>query len=117
MKKLEKLEIIDTVVGQGVDEVQKGDVALMHYTGKLLENGKEFDSSYKRNEPFQTIIGYGQVILGWEEGIPGMKVGGKRTLNIPSSMGYGASGVGVSIPPNADLTFDVELVAAYRALK
>jgi len=117
MKKLENLEIIDTVVGHGVDEVQKGDVVIIHYVGKLMENGKEFDNSYKRNEPFQTMIGVGQVIRGWDEGILGMRVGGKRTLNIPSDMGYGTSGAGVSIPPNADLTFEVELVAAYRPLK
>jgi len=117
MKKLEQLEIIDTLVGQGVDEVQKGDVVVMHYTGRLIENGKEFDSSYTRNKLFQTVIGVGQVIRGWDEGVPGMKVGGKRTLNIPSSMGYGEKGAGDSIPPNADLTFDVELVLAYRPLK
>ena len=115
--KLEKLEIINTVVGQGVDEVQDGDVVIMHYTGRLIEDGKVFDSSYTRNQPFQTMIGYGQVILGWEEGVLGMKIGGKRTLNIPSFMAYGEKGAGDSIPPNADLTFDVELVAAYRPLK
>ena len=115
--KLSKLEVIDITEGQSQQCVETGDVVFMHYTGKLLENGKQFDSSHSRNQPFQCQIGVGQVIKGWDEGVIGMKVGGKRTLNIPSEMGYGSSGAGVDIPPNADLTFDVELLQAYRPLK
>ena len=117
MNKLEKLEVIDTVVGQSNQGVEAGDIVIMHYTGKLLENGKQFDSSHSRNQPFQCQISVGQVIKGWDAGIIGMKIGGKRTLNIPSEMGYGSRGAGESIPPNADLTFDVELLNAFRPLR
>jgi len=117
MEKLNDLEVIDTVVGTTEQSIEVGDVVFMHYTGKLLENGKEFDSSHTRNQPFQCQIGVGQVIKGWDSGIIGMKIGGKRTLNIPSEMGYGNRGAGDSIPPNSDLTFDVELLHALRPLK
>jgi len=109
MGKLNNLQIIDTVVGEG-ETVKPGNVCVMHYSGKLLSNGKEFDSSYKRNEPFETMIGVQRVIRGWDVGIVGMKVGGKRTLNIPSAMAYGTRGAGNVIGPNEDLTFDVELL-------
>ena len=110
------LEIKDNVIGTSEQSVEKGDILFMHYEGRL-KNGKEFDSSRKRGQPFQFQIGNNSVIKGWEEGILGMKIGGKRTLNIPSEMGYGSSGAGADIPPNADLTFDVELLHAWRPLK
>jgi len=109
MNKLTNLEIIDTVVGEG-KEVKPGDFVSIHYSGKLMSNGQEFDSSYRRNQPFQTQIGVGQLIKGWDVGIVGMRVGGKRILNIPSDMGYGQRGAGNLIGPNEDLTFDVELL-------
>ncbi len=82
----------------------------MHYTGTLKSNGKKFDSSLDRNQPFEFTLGVGQVIKGWDEGIAGMCVGEKRKLIIPSEMGYGSRGAGADIPPNADLVFEVELL-------
>lgn len=102
-----ELGIEDISVGDG-KEAQKGDTVSVHYTGTLL-NGEQFDSSYDRGEPFSFTIGEGGVIQGWEQGIPGMKVGGKRKLTIPADLGYGETGSG-SIPPNATLVFEVELV-------
>lgn len=103
-----KLIIEDIKVGDG-KEVKSGDTVVMHYKGTLTD-GTKFDSSYDRNEPFTTQIGVGQVIKGWDQGVPGMKIGGKRKLTIPSDLGYGASGAGAVIPPNATLIFEVELV-------
>jgi FKBP-type peptidyl-prolyl cis-trans isomerase len=103
----EKLEIVDETPGSG-PEAKKGDTVKVHYTGTLL-NGKEFDSS-RGKEPFQVTIGAGQVIKGWDEGLPGMKVGMKRKLTIPWQMAYGDKGSGASIPPKAALRFDVELI-------
>lgn len=107
-----KLIIEDTQVGEG-DVAAKKDILKMHYTGKL-ENGKVFDSSHNRGEPLKFKLGVGQVIQGWDEGIAGMKIGGKRTLTIPPHMAYGERGAGGSIPPNATLIFDIELVDIVR---
>lgn len=102
------LGYIDTVVGEGASPVA-GKMVTVHYTG-TLENGTKFDSSVDRNEPFMFMIGVGQVIKGWGEGVLGMKVGGKRTLTIPSHLGYGPYGAGGIIPPHATLIFEVELL-------
>lgn len=103
-----KLIIEDTQIGTG-REVKSGDTVVMQYKGTLTD-GTKFDSSYDRNEPFTTQIGVGQVIQGWDQGIPGMKIGGKRKLTIPPDLGYGAQGAGGVIPPNATLIFEVELL-------
>ena len=102
------LKYIDVVVGTG-REAAKGNLATVHYTG-WLTNGKKFDSSVDRRDPFSFPLGAGQVIRGWDEGVAGMKVGGKRKLTIPPDLGYGARGAGGVIPPNATLVFDVELL-------
>src|SRR5687768_15654670 len=85
-----QLKIEDTKVGEG-KEVTAGDTVVMHYSGTLTD-GTKFDSSYDRGEPFETRIGVGQVIQGWDMGVPGMKIGGKRKLTIPSALGYGETG-------------------------
>lgn len=103
-----KLEIKDLKEGTG-KAVKPGDSVVMHYKG-MLEDGKEFDSSYKRDKPFETTIGIGQVIKGWDEGVPGMKIGGKRRLVIPAELGYGEQGSPPAIPPNATLIFEMELL-------
>jgi peptidylprolyl isomerase len=107
------LKWIDEVVGSGA-EAAKGDMVDVHYTGWLYENGKKgtkFDSSVDRGQPFSFPLGAGRVIKGWDEGVAGMKVGGKRTLIIPPALGYGANGTpGGPIPGNATLMFDVELL-------
>jgi len=107
------LGIIDTKVGTGATPKQ-GQTVVVHYTGWLYDNGKrgkKFDSSLDRGQPFEFPLGKGQVIPGWDEGVASMKVGGERTLIIPPSLGYGSSGAGGVIPPNATLLFDVKLLA------
>lgn len=102
-----ELKIEDVATGSG-EEAVEGKEVTVHYTGTLTD-GKKFDSSHDRNEPFTFRLGAGMVIPGWEQGIKGMKVGGKRKLVIPPDLGYGASGNG-SIPGNSTLTFEIELV-------
>jgi hypothetical protein len=102
------LKYIDQEVGTG-DVAVAGKTASVHYTG-WLENGKKFDSSVDRGQPFSFPLGAGRVIKGWDEGVQGMKVGGKRKLTIPSDLGYGSRGAGGVIPANATLIFDVELL-------
>ena len=102
------LTYVDHTVGGGEAAVA-GKMATVHYTG-WLENGTKFDSSVDRGQSFSFPLGAGQVIKGWDEGVQGMKVGGKRKLTIPPGLGYGARGAGGVIPPNATLIFDVELL-------
>ena len=102
------LVIEDLVVGNG-DAASAGQRVSVHYTGWLTD-GKKFDSSKDRGQPFMFSLGRGEVIRGWDEGVTGMKVGGKRKLTIPPDLGYGARGAGGVIPPNATLTFEVELL-------
>lgn len=110
------MQTIDQTVGAGAT-AKSGDTVEVNYTGWLYDakakdhHGKKFDSSYDHGDTFTFPLGGGQVIKGWDEGVVGMKVGGKRTLLIPSSMGYGSHGAGGAIPPNAALVFDVELVS------
>ncbi len=106
------LQYEDVKVGTGA-QPRKGQTCVMHYTGWLWENGakgKKFDSSVDRGQPFEFPLGQGMVIKGWDEGVATMKVGGKRNLLIPPSLGYGARGAGGVIPPTATLFFEVELL-------
>ncbi|MDP3954880.1 MAG: FKBP-type peptidyl-prolyl cis-trans isomerase [bacterium] len=102
------LKVEDLKVGQG-EAVKSGDQISIHYLGTLT-NGTKFDSSYDRGQPFETQIGVGQVIQGWDLGVVGMRVNGKRKLTIPPELGYGERGAGAVIPPNATLIFEVELI-------
>jgi peptidylprolyl isomerase len=103
------LQITDLTVGTGAI-AQNGDVVTVNYVG-TLDNGTVFDSSYSRKQPFSFTLGVAQVIQGWDLGVLGMRVGGKRELVIPSDLGYGASGAGGVIPPNATLHFTIELLS------
>ena len=105
-----ELKIETTQEGTGDRVVKSGDTITVHYTGRLTD-GTKFDSSVDRGTPFTFTIGAGQVIKGWDEGLLGMKVGEKRTLTIPADKGYGATGAGGVIPPNATLIFETELVS------
>jgi len=102
------LKYEDLIAGDG-DVATAGQRVSVHYTGWLAD-GSKFDSSVDRNEPFRFTLGRGMVIQGWDEGVEGMKVGGKRKLTIPPQLGYGAAGAGGVIPANATLVFDVELL-------
>jgi FKBP-type peptidyl-prolyl cis-trans isomerase FkpA len=102
------LQYEDQAEGQGT-AAKAGDRVQVHYTG-WLKNGTKFDSSLDRQKPFDFVLGKGMVIKGWDEGVAGMKPGGKRRLIIPGNLAYGASGYPPVIPPNAELTFDVELL-------
>lgn len=109
------LMYVDEVPGTGA-EAKAGQNVTVHYTGWLYDEsapnkrGKKFDSSKDRNEPFRFPLGGGRVIRGWDEGVQGMKVGGKRVLTIPAALGYGSRGAGGVIPPNATLIFEVDLL-------
>ena len=106
------LKYTDTKTGDGTT-ARSGNKVSVHYTGWLSDSGakgKKFDSSVDRGQPFQFTLGAKQVIAGWDEGVAGMKVGGKRTLTIPPELGYGARGAPGAIPPNSTLIFDVELL-------
>ncbi len=108
------LQYTDTEIGAGATAAAGQEVSV-HYTGWLFNDGVQgakFDSSKDRMQPFEFSLGAGMVIKGWDEGVAGMQVGGKRTLTIPPELGYGARGAGGVIPPNATLKFDVELLAA-----
>ena len=102
------LEKEDIVVGDGA-EAKEGDTVSVQYVGALYDTGKEFDASWDRGEPFEFTLGSGQVIKGWDEGVAGMKVGGRRKLIIPPDLGYGAQGSPPTIPANATLVFVIDL--------
>lgn len=104
-----KLETKDLITGTGA-EAKAGETVTVNYVGVLYKGGTEFDASWKRKEPFSFALGKGQVIAGWDQGVAGMKVGGRRELIIPSALAYGAKGSGSTIPPNAPLVFVVDLL-------
>src|SRR3979409_2213526 len=99
----------DIAVGEG-DEATKGTKVSVHYVGVAFSSGEEFDASWNRGQPFEFKLGAGQVIPGWDAGVEGMKVGGRRKLTIPSAMAYGARGAGGAIKPNEPLVFVVDLL-------
>lgn len=105
---IDKLDIDILEEGEG-PEIKNGDIAVVHYTGKLVD-GTKFDSSVDRGTPISFSLGAGEVIAGWDQGIVGMKVGSRRRLLIPATLGYGSVGAGGVIPPNASLVFEVALM-------
>ena len=105
-----KLVTNDLIVGTG-PEAKAGKSVTVNYVGVLFHGGKQFDASWKRNEPFTFTLGQGAVIKGWDQGVPGMKVGGRRELVIPAALAYGAKGSPPAIPPNAPLVFVIDLLA------
>jgi peptidylprolyl isomerase len=104
-----KLVVKDLVAGEGA-AAKGGDTVTVNYVGALYKGGKVFDASWRRKEPFTFVLGKHQVIAGWDQGVEGMKVGGRRLLIIPAPLGYGAKGAGTSIPPNSALVFVVDLL-------
>jgi peptidylprolyl isomerase len=104
-----KLVVKDLITGTGA-EAKSGETVTVNYVGVLFKGGKEFDASWKRHEPFSFALGKGQVIAGWDQGVAGMKVGGRRELVIPAALAYGAKGSPPTIPPNAPLVFVVDLL-------
>jgi peptidylprolyl isomerase len=104
------LGVEDIVVGDG-EEATRGKKVSVHYVGVAFSTGEEFDASWNREEPFEFKLGKGQVIPGWDAGVPGMKVGGRRKLTIPSAMAYGARGAGGVIKPHEPLVFVIDLLA------
>lgn len=104
-----ELQIEDITVGDG-DEAKPGQYVNVHYVGVAFSSGKEFDASYNRGEPFQFPLGGGQVIQGWDQGVAGMRVGGRRKLTIPPELGYGSRGAGGVIKPDETLIFVVDLL-------
>ena len=105
-----ELGIEDLVVGEG-EEAVAGKAVTVHYVGVAFRSGEEFDASWNRGQPFEFRLGKGQVIPGWDQGVPGMRVGGRRRLTIPSAMAYGARGAGGVIAPHEPLVFVVDLLA------
>jgi len=103
------LEIVDLTVGDG-EEARAGQTVVVHYVGVAFSNGKEFDSSWNRNSPFDFRLGAGEVISGWDRGVAGMRVGGRRQLTIPSKLAYGDRGAGGAIKPGEHLVFVVDLL-------
>jgi len=103
-----ELQIVDLEVGDG-KEVVKGALIKTQYRG-FLEDGTQFDSSFERGQPFQCVIGTGRVIKGWDQGLMGMRVGGRRKLMVPAQLAYGERQVGAHIKPNSDLIFEIELL-------
>lgn len=107
-----ELQITDDVVGEGA-EAQPGTTVTVHYVGVSWSTGQQFDASWDRMEPFRFGLGAGQVIQGWDEGVAGMRVGGRRTLTIPPHLGYGSRGAGGVIAPNETLVFVVDLLGVH----
>jgi peptidylprolyl isomerase len=105
-----ELEITDLTVGEG-DEAKAGHQVVVHYVGVAFSTGEEFDSSWSRNAPFDFPLGAGRVIAGWDQGVAGMRVGGRRRLTIPAKLGYGDRGAGSAIRPGENLIFVVDLIA------